>query len=232
MPRLSIQDQQSKSPSLKDLDLYCELLLQGKDDDEICEALFYTLPKYKKLQPFFLIHFREYAKKKYLEGTDEIRTSFIPAESLKEKYIDHLRSGTSMAKASQMIGVPIPIILDVWYKDDDFKTLATYAVEIAAMEVEQALYKRAMGFEHDSGSETICESEVLDKEGNPVNTKSTTRTKCRKIVYPDVNAAKYYLWNRNPDRWSRDGDSGNATRNDKGKILEFIEKEINDDPES
>jgi hypothetical protein len=100
---------------------------------------------------------------------------------------------------------------------------------MAVINVENALYKRAIGFEHDSESETICENEVLDKEGNPVNTKSTTKNKSRKIVYPDVNAAKYYLWNRNPDRWSREGDSGNATRNEKGKILEFINKEINDD---
>ncbi len=229
MPRLTNQDCKMKSPPIKDLDLYCELLLQGKNDDEICEALYYDLPTYNKLQPFFLFYFREFTKNRYINKKQNLKEMFPLTDNFKDKFLDCLQAGQTIAKAAQMIGIPLPVVVDVWYKDEEFKTLAAYTSEMAVINVENALYKRAIGFEHDSESETICENEVLDKEGNPVNTKSTTKNKSRKIVYPDVNAAKYYLWNRNPDRWSREGDSGNATRNEKGKILEFINKEINDD---
>jgi hypothetical protein len=232
MPRLTHQDHKLKSPPIKDLDLYSNLLLQGKKDEEICEALYYDLPTYNRLQPFFLFHFREFAKNRYLDQNKNLDERFPLTDTLKDKFLDCLQAGQTIAKAAQMIGIPLPVVVDVWYKNEEFKTLATYASEMAVIKVEKALYKRATGFEHEAGSDTVVESEGLDKEGNSICTKTTTKNRSQKIVYPDVSAAKYYLWNRNPDRWSREGDSNDASRNDKGKILEFIDKETKDDPQS
>jgi hypothetical protein len=231
MPRLTAKDYAVKKPCQQDLDLYVRCVLEGKMEDEIVEALRYDIPNYRKCQPFFLSYFREAVKDKYLKEKESAAELFPITTPLKEKFIDCLRSGLTIARAAQIIGVPLPIITDVWYSDEEFKILATYAVETAVIEAEKALYRRAVGFEHDSETSTTTKTEGYDKEGGPVNTSTTTVNRSRKIVYPDVAAVKYFLWNRNPDRWKKEGDSGDMARSEKGKILEFIDKEIADDPQ-
>lgn len=73
----------------------------------------------------------------------------------------------------------------------------------ADIEVENALYKRAMGFTYE---ETTTDVEQIptskkDEDGNPIfmeirKTKTVTKT-----ALPDVTAQIFWLKNRRPDRW-------------------------------
>ena len=73
----------------------------------------------------------------------------------------------------------------------------------ADIEVENALYKRAMGFTYE---ETTTDVEQIptskkDVDGNPIfmeirKTKTVTKT-----ALPDVTAQIFWLKNRRPDRW-------------------------------
>jgi len=62
--------------------------------------------------------------------------------------------------------------------------------EVADIEVENALRKRALGFEY---TEVKLKYECDDL---------VERTETIKIVPPDVGAAAFWLKNRRPDKWS------------------------------
>lgn len=62
------------------------------------------------------------------------------------------------------------------------------------VEVEKALFKRAVGFEYE---EKTIETEIGD-DGQPRPSKIKTT---KKMVPPDVGAIAFWLKNRRPERW-------------------------------
>lgn len=54
--------------------------------------------------------------------------------------------------------------------------------------VEQSLYRRAMGYEHDEVDIRVVEGQIV-------------QTPIRKYYPPDTTAAIFWLKNRNPDQW-------------------------------
>jgi DNA-binding XRE family transcriptional regulator len=67
--------------------------------------------------------------------------------------------------------------------------------EIADIEVENALRKRALGFKYDEKTYERVWNDKFEKYIK-VNTKIVT-----KMVVPDVTAQIYWLKNRKPDKW-------------------------------
>ncbi len=63
-------------------------------------------------------------------------------------------------------------------------------------EVEAALLKRALGFDH----EEVHQEAVIDKKSGEVLEALKTR-KVLKVIPPDVRALLFWLKNRRPDRW-------------------------------
>jgi hypothetical protein len=97
--------------------------------------------------------------------------------------------------------------------------------KIADDGVERALYERAMGFEH-------IETKVFVDKG------SVTYVDVVKVYPPDTQAARYWLNNRQPDRWKEVVQNNNVnqtvepvafdlsalTDEESDKMLEFMRK--------
>ena len=71
------------------------------------------------------------------------------------------------------------------------------------LEVENALLKRAMGYQYE---ETITEVEEVptgkyDDEGKPIMKQVKHIRKVQKTALPDTTAQIFWLKNRRPDRW-------------------------------
>ena len=67
--------------------------------------------------------------------------------------------------------------------------------EIVDREVEQALYKRALGFEYEEVKTTTTTDPETGEE------RAAIVTKTRKVMAPDVQAQQFWLKNRRPDIW-------------------------------
>lgn len=68
-------------------------------------------------------------------------------------------------------------------------------------EVENALLKRAKGYEYTETVTEYCLSETeKDGDGNPKKIIKSVRV-TKKHMAPDVGAAAFWLKNRRPDRW-------------------------------
>lgn len=74
--------------------------------------------------------------------------------------------------------------------------------DVADRRVENALYKRALGFEYD-------ETKTVTKIVNGKVSKDAEITKIRKVVPGDVTAQIIWLKNRKPDQWRRGEDRDN-----------------------
>lgn len=82
--------------------------------------------------------------------------------------------------------------------------------EIADYEVENALYKRALGYSYDEVTREKVR-DVLTGAYEMVETKRVT-----KEVQPDVGAIMAWLKNRRPDKWR---DKPNVTEDDDGVVI-------------
>lgn len=82
--------------------------------------------------------------------------------------------------------------------------------EIVDYEVENALYKRALGYSYDEVTREKVKNPVTEK-WEMVETKRVT-----KEVQPDVGAIMAWLKNRKPDKWR---DKPNITDDDNGVVI-------------
>ena len=101
------------------------------------------------------------------------------------------RQGTPIAKiAEEYIGVGRTAFFGHWMKESEDlrKTLAT-SKEVADMSVEEALYRRAVGYDYTEKTYELIEGELrLTKE-------------VHKHIPPDVKAILHWLYNRMPGQW-------------------------------
>lgn len=82
--------------------------------------------------------------------------------------------------------------------------------EIADYEVENALYKRALGYSYDE----VTREKVRDALTGAYEMVETKRV--TKEVQPDVGAIMAWLKNRRPDKWR---DKPNVTEDDDGVVI-------------
>lgn len=101
--------------------------------------------------------------------------------------------------------------------------------EVADVEVENALFKRAVGYQYDEVTKELMT--VITDDGPKKELVVTKRV--TKEVQPDVTAQIFWLKNRRPDKW-RDkqeiGHSGSVDVNNpmKGLTTEELRKLIHD----
>lgn len=105
------------------------------------------------------------------------------------------RDGLTNEQIAKKIGVT-PTTLYNWKNDhlEIFEALKKGA-DVADIEVENALHKRAVGYSYD---EIISEPSVDPLTGNEVLKISKV---VRRHVVPDVTAQIYWLKNRLPKKW-------------------------------
>lgn len=68
--------------------------------------------------------------------------------------------------------------------------------------VEKTLLQRALGYEIPIIKENTSIREQLNRKGKPIELITTNRVTETLHISPDVAAIRYYLANRNPERWS------------------------------
>lgn len=100
-----------------------------------------------------------------------------------------LRDGASIEQICKNLGVN----RNLWYKaikkSEEFAKLSKRTKEVVDREIENAMYKRAMGYEYDEITEEY-EMGFLTK-----------RKVVRKHVPPDTGAQVFWLKNKKPDSW-------------------------------
>lgn len=73
-------------------------------------------------------------------------------------------------------------------KHPEFSDALTIPKDMADSRVEQSLYRRAMGYEHDEVDIRVVNGEIVE-------------TPIRKVYPPDSTAMIFWLKNRQPERW-------------------------------
>ncbi len=110
------------------------------------------------------------------------------------------RDGLTKTQIAQNIGIE-PQTLTKWlHKYPEFKEAVMKGAEITDYKVENALLKKALGYDYEEVKTIVG---FPDEKGNrPIKTVRTT-----KHIPPDVNAILLWLNNRRADKWKRNNDA-------------------------
>ncbi len=108
------------------------------------------------------------------------------------------RNGLTNAEIAANLGVTAATLYDWQKAHPEFAQALATGREVADLLVENALFRRAVGFSYD---ETTREAKPNPDTGRYelVVTKVVTKT-----VVPDVAAAMAWLTNRQPEKWRRE----------------------------
>lgn len=102
----------------------------------------------------------------------------------------YAREGLDDKQIAKNLGISWRVYYEYQKRYPQFRQAIARGKAPVDFEVENALLKRALGFEY---TERIIET---DRSGNPVKQKVI-----RKTVIPDVDACWKWLYNRRRDRW-------------------------------
>lgn len=114
------------------------------------------------------------------------------------------RDGLTDLDVAHNIGIHPTTLYDWKKKYPQIAEALTNGKDVADRRVENALYKRATGYDYDEVKTT-----VQTRDGKP--TKEAVVTKTRKHVSGDVTAQIYWLKNRKPKTWRLDEGRQNGT---------------------
>lgn len=117
-----------------------------------------------------------------------------------DKITEWARAGATAKEIAKKLHISYSTLrkyIDMGQRGDErYKALSdafAQACAVADEHVENALYKRACGYEY---IETKREQKV-DRNGNIVELVTTTN----KVIPPDPTSAMFWLTNRRPERW-------------------------------
>lgn len=204
--------------SEKLLESYYQLWLKGLTPAQMANKLKLSLKSFNSLTPHFLTYCRHKVK---FETREKLAEKGEPVlieltDERKKEFVELVSSGLTYDKVSLLMNVPLVTVTDYWFKDSIFKSQVEIAVESCNARVVQALYKRSIGYDFEYEEKSSTEGD--NKEGGFSSETTTTR---KKHVPADVSAQKFFLYNRDKNAWSVDGDK--PTASGKGKILDYLE---------
>lgn len=105
------------------------------------------------------------------------------------------RDGLTDEQIAENIGINPATLYDWKKKYDEISKTLKRGKEVVDRQVENALLKRALGYEYDEITKELCESAETGETRLAV-TKVVT-----KQVVPDTTAQIFWLKNRRPDMW-------------------------------
>lgn len=124
------------------------------------------------------------------------------------------RDGLSNEQIAHNMGVSVKTLCEWQNRFGEFRNAIKKGKEVVDREVENALLKRAMGYEYDE----VTEEPVEDKETGEVQMRVTKRV--TKQIAPDVTAQIFWLKNRKPDEFRDKRDVELSGKVDLGSIIE------------
>lgn len=111
-------------------------------------------------------------------------------ENLKERILKLAEEGKTIKEIAYFLGICERSIYNWLGKYKDFKEALQKSKSVANEIVEATLFQRAIGYTHKE-TKVFFDSQSL----------STVEHKVDKHHPPDITAAKFWLINRDPDRW-------------------------------
>jgi hypothetical protein len=126
-----------------------------------------------------------------------------PQENLYDKWIigkeeiiiSACRSGATVEDLTRIIGCGKTVFHKIKKEYSEFRELLKEGKEAADLKVENALFKRACGFEYEEKTNEV-KMNSDGSLGQVVLVKTTT-----KLIPPDTGAAMAWLKNRKPTEW-------------------------------
>lgn len=109
------------------------------------------------------------------------------------------RDGLTQDEIARKLGVAMSSFSDYKLKFPEFTEALKRGQEVVDVEVENALFKRALGYRYDEVTRepgTVMDEETGEEKRVMVETKRVT-----KEVQPDVTAQIFWLKNRKPEVW-------------------------------
>lgn len=101
-------------------------------------------------------------------------------------------------------------------KDKEFASLLKNGKEYADKNVEQSLYKRAMGYQYQE----------VTRERNKITGEMQVTKQVIKEVSPDVGACAFWLKNRQPDKWKERSSEPLELPNEEIEALRSLAKQV------
>ena len=121
------------------------------------------------------------------------------------------KRGLSFEQIAKNIGCSRSTLHKWKTKNEDISNALKKGLEVANLEVENALHKAACGYH--------VEESVVEEKVNPVTGAIVTLTKITKrYIAPNIAATIFYLKNRVPDRW-QDNPTHTADETDAVQIV-------------
>ncbi|SDW30832.1 transposase [Paenibacillus sp. PDC88] len=117
------------------------------------------------------------------------------------------RDGMTQEDVARRLGVAMSSFSDYKNKFPELSEALKKGQEVADIEVENALFKRAVGYRYDEVTHEAAKE--LDEETGQYKTVMVESKRVTKEVQPDVTAQIFWLKNRRPDTW-RDKKEVNA----------------------
>lgn len=127
------------------------------------------------------------------------------------------REGLIDKEIAARLGIGVSTLYDYKKLHQEFSDALKEGKAIADYRVEEALYKRAMGFDYEETTEE------MNKDGKMVVTKRVT-----KHVPSDTASMIFFLKNRRPDLWRDRMEVKNENENSGEMTLKFADPEGSD----
>ena len=111
------------------------------------------------------------------------------------------RDGLTDEQIAHNIGINVKTLWDWKVRFDPICNALKRGKAPVDIQVENALLKRAIGYEYEEVTTEITETPYIDRHGKERVRKQKHVKKTKKIVLPDTTAQIFWLKNRRPDLW-------------------------------
>lgn len=124
------------------------------------------------------------------------------------------RDGLSNEQIAHNIGITAKTLCEWQNRFSEFRNAIKKGKEVVDREVENAMLKRALGYEYDE----VTQEPVTDKDTGITEMRVTKRV--TKQIVPDVTAQIFWLKNRKPEEFRDKRDVELSGSVDLGSIIE------------
>ena len=111
------------------------------------------------------------------------------------------RDGLTQEDIAHNIGINKTTLYDWMNRFPEFSNALNKNREVADILVENALFKRALGYEYEEVTTEIRKVPYIGKDGKTHERKEKHVKKTTKMVLPDTTAQIFWLKNRKPTVW-------------------------------